>query len=143
MVVTKTPLPCSGIAALERSYCEKDLFATELFSHALVNALSNYIFRAFTGRVRRPTCSQSFDSNFRHSSRGKDCNATRDPEKLRKIDPDHNKIGHNGSWLFHSGLGIAFDSGPRTEQGGHFGIYAVIDRRKDGRLNSLVDVQKP
>jgi len=128
--VTKTPLPCSGIAALERSYREKYLFATELFfPHTLVNALSNYIFKSFTGSVRRPTCSQSFDRNFRHGSRGKNRNATRNPEKLWKIDPHRHQTGHNGTWVFRPGLGFAFDLGPRTEQGRHFGIYPGVDRR--------------
>jgi len=142
--VPKTPLPCSGIAALERSYCEKYLFAPELcFPHAVVIALSNYIFESFTSRVRRPTCSQSFGCNFRHSSCGKNRHAARNPEKLGKIEPDHHEIGHNGSWLFLPGLGFAFDFGSRAEQGRHFGIYAGIDRREDRRLNYFVDLQKP
>ncbi len=142
--VTKTPLPRSGIAALERSDCEEYLFATELcFPGPLVNALPYCIFKSFRGRVGRPTRSQSFNRDVRNSSRGKNRNAARNPEKLWKLQPDHHEIGHNRTWFFRTGLGFAFDPGPRTKQGRNLGIYAGLHRREDRHVNYLVDLEKP
>jgi hypothetical protein len=131
------------IAAPKRSYREKNLSAPELDSiHLAVYPFSYFLVDVRKSANLRPAGPQSLDSKIRHNSRGKYRKKTGDPEKLWEIQAYYYPIERDRGSIFRTGLDVASDIGPGTEQSWHSKICSEVQRRKERYLSNLLEVQE-